>query len=466
MPSPAAPRHRLYPLAILAALAAALLPSFAQANPRAAAVGFEAAVDSYLAPAVRTNNFSGVVLVARGDRVLLHKAYGEAVAEHSVPNRPDTRFHIASVSKPFTAAAIMLLAERGRIDLHAPLARVLPDYPNGSALTIHHLLSHMSGIPNINDFPEYAEVQYRPHSLESLVAYFRDRPLGFRPGERFEYSNSNYNLLALIVERVSGMPFGEFLRREIFAPLGMSGTGHRGRMEEIVPALATGYAARRATGIERARYLDWTVKTGNGSLYTTASDLLLFFRALHGGRLLAPASLSVMFTEHSENVGYGWFLTRANGRRLRHINGRSPGWAAQADHYPDEDVTVLVLSNVYSSITTPLARAIGAIHFGEPHRPLPDLGARAVDPAQAAPLAGRYRMGPDYYVPNQLMTIALRDGDLVAVDERGNEIGGLIPITATKFIFRPFWMEVEFVPGPGGRAGAITVGGFRGERAE
>ena len=452
--------------AALLALVAAALAAPGIAAAAVAGPALEQAVDAYLQPLLRTNNFAGIVLVARGDEILFQKGYGLANVEHQVPHRPSTRFHIASVSKPFTAAAIMLLVERGRIDLHAPLSRLLPGFPNGERLTVHHLLSHTSGIPNINGFPEYDAIQYREHSLEQLVAYFRDRPLGFAPGERHEYSNSNYNLLAYIIERVSGLSYGAFLRREILEPLRLAGTGHPARAAEIVPGLADGYAPEGATGLERARYLDWSVKTGNGSLYATAGDLLAFFRAVHGGRLLNPQSLAASFTPHTPNVGYGWFVTRANGRPIHHINGRSPGWAAQADHYFDDGVTVIVLSNIYAGVTTPIARAVGAIHFGLPHEPLPSLAAEPPAPAAAAALVGTYRLGADYYVPNQLLTVAAgADGHLSATPDAGSPTG-LIPIGPNRFLMRAFWMEMEFVPGADGRAAEIRIEQFRGPRVD
>jgi CubicO group peptidase (beta-lactamase class C family) len=444
------------------ALAAAGPLAAAPATPDPAAL--ERRIDDYLAPLTRTNNFAGVVLIARGDEILLQKGYGLASVEHAVPHGPSTVFHIASVSKPFTAAAIMRLVERGAIDLHAPLSRMLPGYPNGERLTVHHLLSHTSGIPNINGFPEYDEIQYRPHSTAELVAWFRDRPLGFAPGARHEYSNSNYNLLAHIVERVSGLSYGDFLRREILDPLRLAGTGHPAGAAQIVPRLADGYAPAGATRLERARYIDWSVKTGNGSLYATAADIHAFFRAVHGGRVLNPASLAATFTPHTPNVGYGWFVTQANGRALHHINGRSPGWAAQADYYVEEGVTVIVLSNIYAGVTTPIARAVGAMLFGLPHEPLPGLAAEPPSAAAAAPLLGSYRFGADYYVPNQVLTVSRdADGHLIASPDAGSPTG-LVPIGPNRFLMRAFWMELEFVPGADGRITHIEVEDFRAGR--
>lgn len=423
-------------------------------------------IASYVAPLVQTNNFAGVILVAERGEVRIARGFGYADVEQRVPSTPGTRYQIASLSKPFTSAAILLLAERGALDLNAPLSKVLPDYPNGEKLTIHHLLSHRSGIPNINEFPEYDEIQLKPHSTAELVSYFKDKPLGFTPGAKHEYSNSNYNLLAHVIERVSGQSYGEFINREILEPLGLRETGHRGRMSDIILGLADGYAPEGPLGLQRSQYLDWTVKTGNGSLYSSAHDLVRFVRAVHGDKLLRAESRSALFTKHNPNAGYGWFLTEANGKEIHHVNGRSPGWAAQLDHYVKEDVTVVVLSNTYNSVTTPVARGVGAIYFGLPPNPLPALRPEPLTSAEAARLVGTYKFGPDYYVPNSTVTITTKNGHIQAEYPSGYPASPYVPISSTRFIVRPFWMPAEFIIGSEGRAVELVLDGFRGARVE
>ena len=423
----------------------------------------EAGIRDYLDPLLRTNNFSGVVLVAKGDEIVFQQGYGFASVEHQVRNRPQTVFQIASVSKPFTAAAILLLAEQGKIGLDAPLTRILPDYPDGDRLTIHHLLTHSSGIPNINDLPEYEELQSRRSTPAELVAVFRGKPLEFEPGSRYSYSNSNYNLLALIIEKASGKSYGSFVKAAILDPLKLERTGHPESAAEIVPDLAAGYAPEGSLGLARAPYLDWSVKTGNGSLRSDAAGVFRFMRGVHAGRLLSPASVRRSFTPHQPNVGYGWFLTRANGRELHHANGRSPGWAAQADHYPADQVTIVVLANLYISVTTDIARAVGALYFGEKVEPLPALRPEPLAPARAAALVGSYQFGPDYYVPDALIEVRTRGGHLEAA------IGDyppfpFVPISDTRFVIRPYWVSAEFELGPDGKAAALSIDGRKGAR--
>ncbi len=242
---------------------------YGNASAETASTDNEAALPAHSHAIIQTfaeaRVFQGVVLMAVDGDVVFERAYGKAQYEFDVDNSVDTRFQIASVSKPFTATAILLLAERGQVDLDAPLHEILPDYPNGDRLTLDNLLTHTSGIPNINSFDNYDELQLRHYeNAASLVEIFKDRPLEFDPGARTVYSNSNYELLAHVIEVVSKMSYGDFLLANIFDPLEMKDTGHRNDPAAIVPRLASGYAPVGALDFGRAPYLDWTVKTGNG----------------------------------------------------------------------------------------------------------------------------------------------------------------------------------------------------------
>jgi CubicO group peptidase (beta-lactamase class C family) len=187
-------------------------------------------------PLVRSHDFAGAVLVARGDRVLFERGYGLANAELGVPNSPTTVFRIASLTKTFTAAAIVMLAERGVIHYDDSIATYLPGYPNGSRITIRHLLLHAAGVAN----PPYEEIVTRRLTLPQLIDQFRDRPLLFAPGTESRYSNAGYVLLAAVIERASGMSYGEFIRRNITEPLGLVST-FPDPQEGLVLQRASGY---------------------------------------------------------------------------------------------------------------------------------------------------------------------------------------------------------------------------------
>src|SRR5262245_10990103 len=310
--------------------------------------GLEAKVDAYVEPFLDIKGFSGSILIASKGQVLLRKSYGMANYELEAPNTPQTKFHIASISKTFTAAAIMILEERGLLSVGDPLSKYIPDYPGGDKITIHHLLIHTSGIPNVNNFLDYQNKSKFSQTLTSIIEMFKNKPLRAQPGERHEYSNSNYNLLAFIIEKVSGRSYGEFLKENIFDPLGMNATGHDGYAGNIIRNRASGYAPIGFDVLENAPYLDWTIKTGNGSLYSTVEDLYKWDRALYTEKVLKKSALDKMFKPHvNDTVGYGWFIGKRLNRNVVTMSGRSPGFQGEIHRYVDDDVCVIVLSNNY-----------------------------------------------------------------------------------------------------------------------
>ena len=401
----------------------------------------EVVVDSYLRPYVLGNNFMGAVLIAQKGQVLLKKGYGRANYELNTENTPDTRFHIASVSKPFTSAAILLLQQRGQLKTSDPLAKFIPDYPNGDKITLRHLLTHTSGIPNVNNFPDYDEWAKTRHSVVELVAKFKDKPLEFQPGEKYQYSNSNYNLLAYIIEKVSGESYGDFLQRNVFAPLGMSRTGHDGNASTLISDRASGYQPVGLDDLENAPFLDWSNKTGNGSLYSTLDDLYKFDRALYSGRLLSKASRDEMFAE-AKGIHYGWATGEQDGHKLISINGRSPGFNATLLRFVDDDACIIVLSNSYSSVSqTVVAPDLARILFGRP--PENPLKVVPLNLKKAKNYLGRYQFGADYFRPNSVVTLEL-EGNHIVMRWESALSSALIPTGEDEFIERAFWGSIAF----------------------
>jgi CubicO group peptidase (beta-lactamase class C family) len=237
--------------------------------------------------------FSGSVLVRRGEETLLEAACGLADRERAIPNRPDTEFQIASISKQFTAAAILQLQERGALSVQDQICRWLPDCPDPwMPVTIHHLLTHTSGIGHWPDFPELS--LFEPNTPERVVETFRHGALKFPPGTDWSYSSPAYVLLAHIVERVSGERYADFLRQTIFDPLGMTSTGAGNRAPD---------PSRQAAGYEGAEpvpsfELD-VVGMGAGDIWSTVEDLALWDRAMSAPGLLTEQSLQAMFTAHA-----------------------------------------------------------------------------------------------------------------------------------------------------------------------
>jgi CubicO group peptidase (beta-lactamase class C family) len=370
-------------------------------------------VDAYLQPYVAGGNFSGVVLITRDGKPVIERAYGMANYELRIVNTPLTRFHVASVSKAFTAAAVLILESQGRLRTSDPLSRWLPDLPQANRTTLQHLLTHTSGIADINHAPFYEAESRKPHTASDLMGLIRGLPPVFAPGERYEYSNSNYNILAHVIERASGHSYGEFLDEAIFKPLGMAESGHDGDASTLIPERAAGYVPIGAKGLGNGPWLDWSVKTGNGSLYSTTGDLLRFDQALYGERLLPKGALDRILTAGRGNV-YGWFVGDRLGRRYMSANGRSPGFTAVLDRYLDDRLTVIVLANTYSTATqAPIAIDLAALAFGHATPVQAGIAPSPMDDVALSAFEGSYVGGDDFFFPGVTLTVTRRPGHLV-----------------------------------------------------
>ncbi|MDQ2922597.1 MAG: serine hydrolase [Acidobacteriota bacterium] len=394
-----------------------------------------ARVDAYIKPYLEMAAFSGAILIAKGGEVLVSKGYGMANYELSLPNTPKSRFHLASLSKPFTAAAIMILQERGKLSVNDPLSKYIPDYPNGDKISIHLLLSHKAGLagdlPNFNDWTA-------PITLEKLVELVKKAAPVSEPGAKYSYSNNDYRLLAYIIEKVSGQSYGEFLKTAIFDPLDMKDTGHEGATGSLIKNRASGYKPVGVNDLENI-YIDWSTKTGNGSLYSTVEDLYKWDRALYTEKILKKSSLETLFTER-----YGWFVSEQFKRKLMRYGGRSPGYNSDFQRYVNDDVCVVVLSNNYSVTANPIANNIAAMVFGEPYAIPEATKAIHVDAKQLDNYVGRYEGGPDFFIPKAVLTME-RKGDQLWMNYSTGADTQLVPLTAAKFLTRPFWATITFV---------------------
>ncbi|MEW6762034.1 MAG: serine hydrolase [Pseudomonadota bacterium] len=312
-----------------------------------------ARLDQIVRSYVDDRNFTGAVLVARDDKVLLNKGYGHANREWSIPNGPDTRFRIASITKQFTAAAILLLAERGKLRIDDKISVYLPDSPaTWKDITVFHLLTHTSGIPDLTRFENFPDIQAIPTTAARSIASFRDEPLEFAPGERFSYSSSGYILLGHLIEQLSGQPYDRFLQEAIFTPLGMKDSGYD-RNATVLARRASGYTVTKA-GVENAEYVDMSMPYAAGALYSTTQDLLRWQRALHGGKLLSSQSLKTMTTVYKDENALGLeVVDRAGVREISHT-GHIQGFRSFIGRYPATGVDVIILGNLDGRVGAPL----------------------------------------------------------------------------------------------------------------
>jgi CubicO group peptidase (beta-lactamase class C family) len=310
-----------------------------------------AGIDSMLTALYPATEPGAAVLVARDGQVLMRKAYGAASVELGVPLRPEHVFRLGSITKQFTATAVLMLVDEGKVALDDEITRWYPDYPTqGRHITVEHLLTHTSGIQSYTGMPTYVAGMRRDLTPDELIAVFRDQPMEFAPGERWNYNNSGYALLGGIIEKVSGMPYGEFIRTRIFEPLGMRHSYYE-TASAVIPGRVPGYDRTPDGTIRAANWLSMTQPYAAGSLISTVDDQLLWQRAVAEGRMLKPETWRRAHTAYrlsdgrSAGYGYGWFVGEAAGRPSIEHGGDINGFSSNGLWIPSERLHVIVLSN-------------------------------------------------------------------------------------------------------------------------
>lgn len=394
--------------------------------------------DEYMNAVAKLGRFNGYVLVARDGKAVFSKGYGMANFEDDAPNTPQTKFRLASITKGFTAMAVMMLQEKGKLNLQDSVCKYLADCPaTWKSITLRHLLSHTSGIPDYTSLPGFMRTISLRLTNDELTASFRDKPLLFAPGETFSYSNSNYILLGQIIEKLSGQSYGSFIRENIFAPLRMMNSGYDDN-STILKGRAIGYL-KQGDVLINARYMDMTNAYSAGALYSTAEDLLLWSQALYTENLTSKNSLDEIFTPGKGGVGYGWFINRDLNRVLITQSGLNSGFAAQIFRYPDDKVSVILLSNLENA--APHLGRIGhdltAILFGEKYELQRERVAIKVDPKIYDAYVGEYEFGP-----NRIISIT-KEGDKLFAQRAGAPKGEIVPESETTF-FATF-ADIQFV---------------------
>ena len=423
---------------------------------------FEEAATRHLLPLVEARNFSGSVLVVRGHEILFRRAFGPASVAPERSNAPDTRFRIGSISKSFTSAAVLLLRDRGQLDLRDPIDTYIPGFPRGDEITILNLLSHTSGLGRFVFMENYTERSTRHHSTVELVDWAREVPQSADPGTQYAYSNANFALLAHIVEQVSGMGFGEFLQVAILEPLQLEDTDHQGDSSPLPSPGAAGLAPVGFTDLAPSRYYDYSIDLGSGSMYSTTSDLWRWVEAIRAGKLLSAESIALMLGTAEDATSYAWHREEWNGHECLRVNGwDGVGFAGCMLNLTDEDLTVIVLSNLnISSIAENAAKNLAALAIGEEAEEW-HTSVEPVDPQEATAIVGSYRFGQDFYVPDAVMKISDHGGRLFV---EGEPPGALLKVGNGEFIHRQHWIRVHFVREDGRAVTGMRYGRFLAPR--
>jgi len=422
-----------------------------------------AAMDAYLQPYVRTGNFAGDVLVEKNGKTVFEKAYGFSDRERRIPNTPATRFHIASMSMQFTAAAVLRLVDTGLIRLDDHIGKFVPGVPGAETVTVRDLLTERSGLPDINALPDYNEILQHHQTPVSLLAKISGQPLLFEPGSKFVHEeHSAYNVLALIVEKKTGLPFASAVERLVFRPAGLTASGVDDDSSRHTTHMAHGYEPEDTYGLKPATPIHWSAKTGNASAYTTAENEARWVNALFRGHVLSTSSRDAVL-DTTQKVGYGWIKSeiRRFGETAYYMNGRAPGFASFVLYLPRTQMTVVVLSNIYSSATTPIGYDIAALATGLPYEPL-RLRDPAPNPSELKTCEGRFQFGADFYQPSAEVTLIASDRELTMRWPDGS-ISPLIPISVDHYVDRSYWQEVKIERDASGKPSVLMYDRFQGK---
>lgn len=400
-------------------------------------------IESY----VRSDLFSGTVLVAQDGKPIFRQAYGLANREWNIPNAPDTKFRIGSITKQFTAAAILRLAERGKLGLDDLISTHYAKAPaSWEKITLRHLLSMRSGIPNYTNLPDFFKKQAMlDHTLDEVIELTRSDPLNFEPGSAFEYSNSNYMLLGYVIEKTSGSSYRRYLQDNLFGPLGMRDSDYDAT-EEIVERRALGYR-RNGERWENASYLSMTVPQAAGGLISTVDDLLAWDQAMDAGKVLDPNLMRIMFTDHGDGYGLGWAIGERFGRRLQHHGGDINGFSTKLGRYPDGKLTIVVLSNLEGVPADKIASELAAIHFGlgEPPRVVP------VDAVLLDRYVGHYQLGPKFIIE------VSREGKRLLAQGTKQPKLEVFPSSETTFFYKTVDARITFEADAHGQAARLVL---------
>lgn len=371
--------------------------------------------DKYINALVRQDHFSGSVLVARGGKVLLRKGYGMANLEQETPNTPQTKFRIGSVTKQFTAMAIIMLQERGKLSVRDSVCKYVPDCPAAwQPITIHHLLSHTSGIPSFTEFPDNDDYERKQMAVLATMERFKNKPLDFQPGEKYTYSNSNYLTLGYVVEKASGKSYEDFLRENIYEPLHMADSGYD-HPRNILKRRAAGYGRNGNTVVNASYYFEMDTPFAGGSQYSTVEDLYLWDQALYTEKLVSKKSLDAIFTPHAPqdqewhgyfNYGYGWDIGRSFNRKIVWHTGGINGFVAYFGRYTDDKVTIIILCNREDSFRWRASIDLAAIVFGQKY-------AAPTAPVNVSTSILDEYVGQYQYETGRLITIAREGNRLV-----------------------------------------------------
>jgi len=411
------------------------------------------AIDELLTKTFKADEPGAAVLVIRDGKVILRKGYGLANIELGVPIQPDMVFRLGSITKQFTASAILMLSERGKLAISDEITKYLPDYPvQGHKITIEHLLTHTSGIKSYTGMPEWRPLWRKDFKLDELIDFFKNQPMEFAPGERWNYNNSGYVLLGAIIEKVSGQSYEDFLVKNIFEPLEMKDTYYDNTLR-IIPRRVSGYS-KTPTGYRNAEYLSMTQPHAAGSLMSTVDDLAKWNAALLTDKLIKQETLKRAWTPYvlksgkPTKYGYGWYMTSVEGSRTIEHGGGINGFVTDAVRLPGEKISVVILTNREAGLGE-LAHKVAALAAGKVYKDLVaiNLPASALD-----------RYVGVYKLDEKQEIIVRKENDSLTFQHPLVGTIQIAPFSETEFFVKEFpSIKVKFIKNGSGSVSGLTM---------
>lgn len=332
----------------------------------ATAQSFESSTDSLIFKEFSDQNGPGAVfMVAKNGKTIYQKAFGKANLELALNLSPESVFQLGSMTKQFTAIAILILEEQGKLNTKDPISKYLPDYPSGDKITIHHLLTHTSGIKDFTKMKALSGIAQKEMSPKMMVDFFKNESLDFAAGEKFEYNNSGYVVLGYLIELISATSYEDFIQKQIFNKAGMN-QSYYASDRKVIKKRADGYH-KKEYGYVNKTVISYSVPFSSGALMSTAADILKWQNALNKNLLLRPESSKKAFQTYKLNngeeftYGYGWHLKEINGTPSREHGGSIFGFKTMGVYLPAKDILVIGLSNCDCHSPTEITRAIAAL---------------------------------------------------------------------------------------------------------
>ena len=398
------------------------------------------AVSALVEPYADLSDFQGVVALATDGELVSVDAFGLADRDRNIPHDVSSQFLVGSISKQFTAGVILRLQDEGRLRTYDPLSRFLPDFPRSDSISLHQLLTHRSGVPDIYALPEYPVFRTQMDTgidevVEALAAFSTTTA----PGAAYTYSNGGYAVLARVIEVASGMSFGDAVHKYIADPLGLDRTQH---METDMPGLAVGYDPVGFDGLAPAAPLPPGLMAGSGSIASTAADLAKWMDAIQRGPFLTDESRALMLANHGDGYGYGLSVYRLGESDVWEHDGRMAGWSSDIAYYEGPNTTVIILSNVQATIRDRIRDNVANLLLEQPlvtFEPRPSAIPNP-EPVAWEALAGSYSFGPSFRVHARRL-----ENGLGLRANKGEE-SEFYPTSEGSFFSRALYANVRFSP--------------------